>query len=274
MVLYRVGAWLRHQFTAWNTGGEGVHSPYLFEWVRMIMSDKHSYYKWAEIEQLRTNLLSDKRQIEFVDYGRGGVVDSRRVSDIARDSLARKRYAQMLARLVNWLGERKVESGCCKLDNLTIVELGTSLGVTTAYLATMDSRNRVLTYEGCPAVAAIARENWRMLGLKNITCVVGEIGGGDTEGQLMSLGENKVDLFYIDASHSYASTRAFFNMAVSVSHEKTVLVIDDIHHSMEMERAWKSICADERVTTTIDLYQMGLVFFDPHYWRRNYKMRL
>ena len=57
-------------------------------------------------------------------------------------------------------------------------------------------------------------------------------------------------------------------------HEKSVVVVDDIHHSEEMEDAWKRICADERVTSTMDLYQMGLVFFDKHYWRRNYKMRL
>ena len=53
-----------------------------------------------------------------------------------------------------------------------------------------------------------------------------------------------------------------------------MIVVDDIHHSEEMERAWKEICGDERVTSTMDLYQMGLVFFDKHYWRRNYKMRL
>ena len=56
--------------------------------------------------------------------------------------------------------------------------------------------------------------------------------------------------------------------------EKSVIVVDDIHHSAEMERAWQEICADERVTSTMDLYQMGLVFFDKHYWHRNYKMRL
>ena len=60
-------------------------------------------------------------------------------------------------------------------NGLIIVELGTSLGVTTAYMAAMDKRNKVITYEGCPAVAEIAKENWEALGLKNIDCRVGEI---------------------------------------------------------------------------------------------------
>ena len=268
--LYRIHTWLRHQLTAWNTGGEGVHSPYLFEWVRMVMSDKHSYYKWHEIENLRQSLLRDKREIHFVDYGKGGSEDRRCVCDIAHGSLARKRYAQMLARLAGWLGDKKTETGNQKGGSaLTIVELGTSLGITTAYLAAMDSRNRVITYEGCPAVAEIAKENWEKLGLKHVECRVGEIDAARLDVEL-----SLVDLVFIDANHAYAYTREYFNVLANKVHEKSVVVIDDIHHSAEMERAWKDICADERVTSTIDLYQMGLVFFDKHYWRRNYKMRL
>ena len=75
-------------------------------------------------------------------------------------------------------------------------------------------------------------------------------------------------------NHTYEATMAYFDVLANKFHEKSVLVIDDIHHSKEMERAWKNICADERVTSTIDLYQMGLVFFDKHYWKRNYRMRL
>ena len=57
-------------------------------------------------------------------------------------------------------------------------------------------------------------------------------------------------------------------------HEKSVMIVDDIHYNEEMERAWREICEDERVTSTMDLYQMGLVFFDKNYWRKNYKIRL
>ena len=269
-LIYRLKSWIRFHLTAWNTGGEGVHSPYLFEWIRLIMSDKNGYYIWQEIEACRQNLLQDERLVEFVDYGMGrrvaGGVSPKFVKSIAKNSLASKKYAQMLFRLVNWLGhelQRPNDKG------LIIVELGTSLGITTAYLASANSRNKVLTFEGCEDVAKIALESWNQLNISNIECVVGEI---NVE-QLRSILQ-QVDIAFIDANHTYASTRDYFNVLTEKVHQKSVIVVDDIHHSEEMERAWKEICADERVTTTMDLYQMGLVFFDKHYWNRNYKIRL
>jgi hypothetical protein len=83
-----------------------------------------------------------------------------------------------------------------------------------------------------------------------------------------------LDLAFVDANHTYEATWLYFDVLAGKVHEKSVIVIDDIHYSTEMEKAWYAICADERVTTTIDLYQMGLVFFDKRYWRRNYRMRL
>ena len=281
--IYRVGSYLRHSLTARHTGGHGIHSPYLFEWVRMVMSDENSYYAWREIEKVRANMLADTRVVEFEDYGSGAAYslvfrERRRVCDIAKRSLAKKKYAQMLARLVNWLGEPLLTSplrggsGDRRLaigDGLTIVELGTSLGVTTAYMAAMDSRNKVVTYEGCSEVATIAEENWKSLGIRNIECRVGEITADMLERDL-----DEVDVAFIDANHTYTSTLAYFRVLAKKVHAKSVIVVDDIHYNPEMERAWKEICADERVTSTMDLYQMGLAFFDKHYWKRHYGIRV
>ena len=284
--IYRITSWIKHQLTARNTGGHGIHSPYLFEWARMVMRDKNSYYAWGKIEECRARMLADKSEVAFVDYGSGKRVrslendanvgslalrDKRRVCDIAKGSLARKKYAQMLSRLVNWL-ETPLglpSKGRNSGEGLTIVELGTSLGITTAYMAAVDSRNRVVTYEGCPAVAEIAKANWKSLGMKNIECRVGEIDVAKLDEEL-----DQVDVAFVDANHTYASTRAYINILLQKVHAKSVLVVDDIHHSSEMERAWREICADERVTSTMDLYQMGLVFFDKHYWKRHYVMKL
>ena len=304
--IYRIKSWIKHQLTARNTGGHGIHSPYLFEWARLVMRDKNGYYAWRKIEECRARMLADKSEVAFVDYGSGkrtrslendanagnlALRDKRRVCDIAKGSLARKKYAQMLSRLVNWLGhplqtfpleaphdasavERSARGGngdgqLAVGNGLMIVELGTSLGITTAYMAAVDSRNRVVTYEGCPAVAKIAQANWKSLGIKNIECRVGEIDVEKLDAEL-----EQVDVAFVDANHTYASTRAYINILLQKVHAKSVLVVDDIHHSAEMERAWREICADERVTSTMDLYQMGLVFFDKYYWKRHYVMKL
>ena len=262
------------------------------------MSDKNTYYIWDEIEEIRQEMLKDTRELEFVDYGswgplptspsKGRSANMRRVCDIAKGSLARRKDAQLLARLVGWLGRPLLTSpsrggigdeASEDRKGLTIVELGTSLGVTTAYLAAMDSRNKVVTYEGCPAVAEVARANWEKLGLNNIACVVGEITVDSLQFTVDSLqltvdSLSGIDVAFIDANHTCEATLTYFNALASRVHEKSVVVVDDIHYNEDMEKAWKAICADERVTTTMDLYRMGLVFFDKHYWRKHYKMRI
>jgi predicted O-methyltransferase YrrM len=136
-------------------------------------------------------------------------------------------------------------------------------------MAAMDKRNKVITYEGCSAVAEIAKENWEALGLKNIDCRVGEITADILDRDL-----ERVDVAFIDANHTYAGTRAYFKVLAEKVHTKSVVVVDDIHYNREMEKAWREICEDERVTSTMDLYQMGLVFFDKDYWKRDYRIKV
>lgn len=268
---YRVFAWLRHRLTAWNTGGENIHSPYLFEWVRMVMYDTHAYYVWADIEARRAAMLRAPKMIDYVDYGsRGsdaGVHSQQMVSDVARCSLEPSRYGQLLFRLVNWLGHQARQEG---RQGLNIVEFGTSLGITTAYLASADSRDQVTTFEGCHDVAEMARFNWAKLGLTNIRCVEGNI-----DHTLQSEVPDGIDIAFVDANHTYDATLRYFDtMAKHIRGRKSVIVMDDICYNSEMGRAWADICKREEVTCTMNIYKMGLVFFDPDYLHKHYKLRL
>ena len=272
--LYRLITKVWHSLSAWNTTGEGIHSPYLFEWVRMVMRDKNSYYAWEKIENERNKLLSDESEVEYVDYGTGvsvrGKVSRRLVCDIASTSLEPARYGKLLFRLVKWLGDKKRENG---EEGLRIIELGASLGVTTAYLAAADVKNEVVTYEGCPAVAKRAEKVWKQLGVHNVNCVVGNID--DTLFNMcISARACEVDVVFMDANHTKEATIRYFERILPLLHEKSVVVVDDIYYSPEMTAAWRWICAHDKVTSTIDMHKMGLVFFDPCFWHRNYKIRL
>lgn len=265
--IHRIFAFLKHYLTAWNTTGEGIHSPYLFELVRFVLRDGNAFYCFSEIEGRRRLLLECCDTIDGVDYGSAGSPEgkhvSRRVCDIARTHLETPRMAQVLFRLANFLTQKKHSP-------LQILELGTSLGITTAYLAAADSRNRVRTYEGNRAVLRVAQGNWRALKMENIEWIEGNID--DT---LFSANEIKhLDLAYVDANHTYDATVRYVNYLLASLDEKGVVVVDDIHYSDQMERAWEKLKADPRVTTSMDLYSLGLLFVDPHYLKRHYIIRI
>ena len=259
---HQIVAFIKHFLTAWNTTGEGIHSPYLFRLVRLVMRDKNSYYCFPDIERRRETLLACKDEMDTVDYGSAGCKEGltvrRRVCDIARNHLESPRMGQLLFRIVNFMGQEEKRP-------LEIIELGTSLGVTTAYLASADSRNRVVTLEGSEAVLRIAQSVWQTLRLENI-----EWQAGNIDDTLYKYAREKLDLAYMDANHTYEATMRYADYLLPRMSEKGIIAIDDIHYSEQMERAWKEIKQDKRVTTTMDLYHMGLVFVDPHYLKRNY----
>lgn len=269
-VLYRARSYVRHQLTAWHTGGEGVHSPTLFYIVRMIMYDDNAYYAFPQIEQQRERLLHNTNTLCQIDYGTGARAKEnggntgilRRIADIARSHLAPPATGQLLFRLANYLT-------VSLRTPLTIVELGTSLGITTAYLASPNRANTVLTYEGAEEVADEAMKTWRTLGLTNIEPVIGNI-----DQTLAASCPKQVDLAYIDANHTYEATLRYFRQLLPAAGQQSIYVVDDIHHSPEMERAWCAIQAVPQVTSTIDCYNFGLVFFDKHYIRKHYRMRI
>ena len=277
--LYRAGTYLRHLFTSWNTGGEGIHSPYLFYLVRMLIYDQNRYYCWDDIEQQRRRLLRSRETIRVVDYGTGGrtvegepETTERRLCDIAATSLEQARVGQVLFRLVCYLGHVQQRS-------LRIVELGTSLGITTAYLAAADSRNSVVTYEGSEALLEQAREVWRRLKIENIRTVPGNIDEtlfrAPARDNIIGVGdEAPIDIAYLDANHTYEATLRYYTHLAQRAQAHSIYIVDDIHHSEQMARAWREIGQREEVSTTMDFYHFGLVFFDPHYLKRHYKLRL
>ncbi len=269
--IHRALAFVRHRLTAWNTSGEGIHSPYLFELVRFILRDENSYYCFAEIERRRELLLACEDALEVIDYGSQGSPEgkkiTRRVCDIARTHLESPRIARTLFRIVNWMTGREKRP-------LNIIELGTSLGITTAYLAAADSRNQVLTFEGSGELLKIAQGIWRALKMENI-----EWREGPIDGTLLSFAHapaeyTPIDLAFVDANHTYEATVRYADVLLPMLAEKGVLVIDDIHYSEPMERAWEELKNDPRVTTSMDLYHAGLLFVDPHYLKRHYGIRI
>ncbi|MBJ6143562.1 O-methyltransferase [Hymenobacter sp. BT559] len=248
--MHQVLAYLRFWLRSGNA--HGLHSPFIYGLYTTVICHNGKFKAFAPIEARRRELLRSTQRIAVTDFGAGSQVAGaggreRRLRDIARHAAKPPRLAQLLFRLVN------------HFQPATILELGTSLGLTTAYLATADSRNQVITFEGCPNTAAVARETFDKLHLGNVQLVTGNLD--QTLPATLAELAKPVDFVFFDGNHRYEPTLRYFEQCLSKAHENSVFVLDDIHWSAEMEQAWAAIKAHPAVTVTVDLFYVGLVFF-------------
>jgi len=260
---------LMHRFCAWNTTGEGVHSPRLFYLVRYIFREKAHLYAWSAIEDRRAAMLRAPKLLHIRDYGTG-LDRNELVSSIAKHSVMKCGEAQFLARLVYHM------SGPDYVVNRTrplhIMELGTSLGLTTAYLATADDKNKVVTFEGSEQVAEMAQINWEKLQIRNIQQVLGPID--DTLYHYARESQDRLDFVLMDANHVGEATLRYFEWILPLMDPDGIIAIDDIRYSRDMIRAWKQIIHHEGVTATMDFGKMGLVFLYPQVQQRTYLLHI
>jgi predicted O-methyltransferase YrrM len=240
---------IKYHLKASNGKGHGIHSPFVFEFVTKVINDKRHFYAYDKIEELRSNLLLNKEVLTIQDFGAGSTIskgNERKVKDIAQSALKPKKFGQLMFRMVDFYHLN------------TMVELGTSLGITTAYLASGNALGKVYTFEGASEVAATARENFQQLELKNIELVEGNFD--DTlPAQLKPL--NSIDLAFVDGNHRKIPTVRYFEQLLEKASKNSIFIFDDIHWSREMEEAWKYIQHHSAVTLTIDLFFIGIVFF-------------
>ncbi len=246
-----------HCLTSTNTKGHGIHSPFLFRLVENVVYDKHPFYAFEKIEKRRKELLKSNEIIFQEDFGTGKS-SSKKISHIAKTSLKRKYWAQLLFRLVH----------CTKPKE--IIELGTSLGITTSYLAKGNPSAKCFTFEGSEEIVQVANKTFQYVDAKNIEIVIGDINNTlkDVLAKVKSL-----DFVFFDANHQHDAVINYFNQCLSNVHAKTVFVFDDIHWSKGMERAWNEIRKHEKVTSTLDLHEIGIVFFDPHLEKKTFRLK-
>ncbi|GAB3432377.1 O-methyltransferase [Niabella aquatica] len=247
--LQAAAKYFKYYVHAANSKGHGVHSPFVFEFITKVMNDFTLYEEYAKVEGLRKALLKDTTELEVKDMGAGSArtsSDKRSIASIAKNAAKPKKFGQLLYRIVKYYQPK------------TILELGTSLGITTSYLALARPDASVTTMEGAPEIAAKAQENFQKLDIENVRIVEGNFD--DTlEGVLRQNPE--IDLAFIDGNHRQEPTERYFYQLLPYIHNDSLLIFDDIHWSKEMETAWKNIVQHEAVACDIDLFYIGIISF-------------
>lgn len=248
------------KFLLRSSNEHGVHSPFVFELVTKCFYDKKRYSEYQKIREYKEKLYQNNQVIEVTDFGAGSRVfksNKRKISKIARTAGITKRRARLLFRICRYLNVKNT------------LELGTSLGIATAALASHKT-NSVTSIEGCPETSGVAKNSLRSSGFDNI-----QIKTGEFSSILPDQTNQQYDLVYFDGNHSKEATLHYFNLLISSKHNNTLFLFDDIHWSREMNEAWETIKTNEEVSITIDTFYQGLVFFrKEHLEKEHFTMRL
>jgi predicted O-methyltransferase YrrM len=241
--------------------GFGIHSPFVFNFVANIMRESHDYYDFKKIKAWRKSLVRNQTSLNILDLGAGSVVandTTKKIATIARHGAIPEKYGKLLYRMI------------IRYEPQNILELGSSLGLSTLYLALPKRKAEVCSIEGCPQTAEFARFTLEQLGVFNVSVTTGSFNEklDETCRKL-----NRLDFVFFDGDHRKEPTLRYFNECLKYAHNESIFVFDDIHWSKGMENAWQEIIAHPEVTVSIDLFRLGIVFFRKECQKENFIVR-
>jgi len=261
LFIFKLMAYLRYLRKSGSR--HSVHSPFVYELIEKVFKNENEHPSFPEIRNLRHNLLRNSQVIEITDFGAGAKPKKfnyrfESIASITRSSTVSEKYGRILFRLVE------------HFKPLTIIELGTSVGLGTLYMAMAKPDAIVYTIEGCTAKSGLASSNFVALHVSN---VFQHIGRFDIVLPDLIRQTGKLDFAFIDGNHTYEATVANFKTLLTTAHNDTVFVFDDIHWSAGMDKAWNEIANHERVTVSIDLFRIGIVFLKKELSKQNFVIR-
>ncbi len=227
-----------------------VHSPFLFELLENTIEDQRRFYAFDRIEKYRRQLKKDTTILAVEDLGAGSKKSNtkqRSIRSIVNSAVSPPYQGQILYKLLQHLGAKN------------IIELGTSLGITSLYLSTYSNQVKLVTLEGSSAIMDKAKSAFKLFPNQQIKSILGHFD--QTLPQAIAQ-LDQLDVCYIDGNHAKDPTIRYFENCLPHIHEHSVLIFDDIYWSKGMTEAWEQIKKHKSVKLSLDLYFFGLVFFN------------
>ncbi len=208
------------------------------------------------IEGLRLKLAKDTRSFLQHDLGAGQknrpqAFRKVKVKQLARNGATRAGKGTLLAALAAFRPAKQ------------ILELGTQLGISAAYLASgMAPYGRLDSIEGDPTLHRLAQVHLNQLGLAK-QC---KLWQGDFEQVLnsqLSLADLQPDLVYLDGNHRKEPSLRYVELISPHMPEGALIVLDDIHWSPDMQAAWSVLKTRPEVQISIEAWPLGILVLGP-----------
>lgn len=221
-----------------------LHSPFVYQFYLNVLEGSTDAALQA-IDNIRRQLSSNNQVVEVKDLGAGNA-SAKKICAIESNVAVRKKYGYLLYRLVKYF----------KPDN--ILELGTSIGISSLYLASANPQTTVISIESNSSLVKVAHNNYTALGINN---VITHTGNFDNVLPQILQNQPSLGLVFFDGNHKKDATLKYFKLCLEKATAESIFIFDDIYWSTEMNEAWNEIKAHPQITLSLDVFQFGICFF-------------
>jgi predicted O-methyltransferase YrrM len=225
-------------FLVKSTNQHGVHSPFVYDLVT-----KCFYHK------------TNPSKINLINKAKHWLHRNNKISTATNFSTKK---ATLLIRIFAYY------------KPITVLEIGTSVGLGTTIISIGNSKAKIITLEECNNKASIAKGLFQKLNLENIKLTVGNF-----EKPLPSiLNKKQFDLISFNEFHKKKSTIDYFNLCLQNIHNNSIFIFNDINKSEEIQQTWHTIKKHPKVTISIDTFYLGIIFFRKEQQKQHFTIRV
>ena len=215
--------------------------------------------EWIEkIEKIRESIDKNTSEIEVIDYGAGNPEDNRSKEEMYKGFINTCRLCDMNIASKPPFWARVLFTLIREFQPQTSIELGTCLGISSAYQASamlINKKGKLITMEGSPELVKISQKHLDSLGISNVEIIEGRF----QDNLLEVLEKNKpIDYVFIDGHHDEKATIEYYNTFLPYLSDEAVLVLDDISWSKGMTNAWNTIIKDQRIKIALNFKVIGI----------------
>ena len=199
--------------------GRKHSSPTIQAFNREILNNRRNYYALDQLDTLRSHLLRNKSKIKHTDFGAGSQFKTKEktIASFVSSSASDQKKGALLFHLARHFKPKN------------ILELGTNLGLGTAYLASANRLSKVISLEGCPQLSQAARHILGSAKIRNAEIVTGKFSNN----LLRVCREIKeIDMVFIDGDHNYQATIENYQTIKPFLSDRAVVIFDDIYLSL------------------------------------------
>lgn len=235
---FRTHSRLAYLKRARHRGGHGIHSPFLFRLITLVVEDKRRMPEYKLFKQLKNKALGLL----------GEIIDPSLVKAYQQFSLSpgnpkrfyRKvefplRYITVVFRLIR------------DFKPSSIINYGPTLGITPAVMATADKDSRVCLVINDQLYESFCNELFKEFANANIKFL--------SEAAVVSVNSG---FFVINYPYDPDLSKIIVADYLTRNGDDDVLIIRGIHESKEMEELWLELIANLNVRVSLDLFEIGI----------------